>query len=586
MKTKSAWDTLLAKLSKVGKKTVKHTDKLFVQRLDRLKQAKRPIVGWMLLATIILMLSVAQWLSLRGSLMTQSSSGGESFSEGVLGPLESLNPLFAKSSAEESTAKLLFASLYQYDGTGHLKSDLASEIQVNDTETEYTVTLKDNLKWSDGAYLTVDDVLFTVSLLRDPDTKSDIVGWRSVNVEKLSDKSIKFILSSPYAPFQHALTFPVLPKHILSDVIPANLREHSFNMNPISSGPFKVQLVQNVSANSDKKIVHMEANQNYHRGRAKLDRFKLYIYPSKDDIQDGLAKSEIIATPELNSQTLPGDIMKKYVSDTFSINNGVFALFNMRSEKLVSQKVRKALSLAIDRDSLRRSLSQSGQSLSGPFVKGLIDEQLVEADSADIEKAKSLLDDEGWLMANGVRSIGGTPVSLAVVAMKDPEYEEVAKKIIDIWQNELGIKAELRVVDPSDISQNVLQAVLRPRDFDVLIYELALGGDPDVYAYWHSSQATADGLNFSNYSNVVADDALASGRSVISRKLRNDRYVAFVKRWQSDVPAIPLYQPEIEYIRLNSASALTDGSVLISPADRYANVIYWTVERSSVYKTP
>lgn len=586
MRNKNPWNTLSKKLSKIGKSTTKHTDRFLVQRLDRLKQVKRPVIGWSLLVTIVITVSILQWMTLKGALMTQSYTKGGAYSEGVLGPLESLNPIFARSNAEESAARLLFASLYQYDGTGHLKGDLARGMQINDNETEYTVTLKDNLKWSDGTYITADDILFTTSLLRNPDTKSDIAGWSSVNVEKLSDKSVKFILAAPYAPFEHALTFPVLPQHILSGVSPANLKEHTFNMNPISSGPFKVQLVQNVANNNNRKIVHMEANQNYHKGVAKLDRFKLYVYPSTSDVLNGLKASEIIATPELDEYMLPDSVEKKYTSVSSPINNGVFALFNTRSEKLGSQNIRKALSLSIDRDSLRQSLPQESLDLSGPLVNGLVSGDLAGSSGVDIEEAKKLLDSEGWSLVDGARSVNGAPVSLSVVAMKDSKYEEVAKRIIDIWQNELGIKAELRVVDPSDVSQNVLQAVLRPRDFDVLIYELALGGDPDVYAYWHSSQATADGLNFSNYSNVVADDALASGRSVISRKLRNDRYVAFVKRWQSDVPAIPLYQPEIEYIRLNSASALTDGSVLISPADRYANVIYWTVERSSVYKTP
>lgn len=586
MKSKSPWSRFLDKSLKSGKKATRHVNKFLVQRIDRLGQVKRPIIGWLSLVVLIATVSTVQWILLGRSLVNEVGGIGGSYSEGVLGPLDNLNPIYARSSAEKSAARLLFASPYQYDRSGHLKADLASNVSVNDTETEYTLTLKEDLKWSDGAPLSVDDVLFTTTLLRDPSTKSDISGWRSIKVEKVSDKSVKFILPSPYAPFAHALTFPVLPKHILSNVSPANLKEHNFSINPVGSGPFKVQLSQNVSSTNDKKIVHMDVNKNYYGGQAKLERFKLYVYPSRDSILEGIKASEIVATPELYSHMLPESMKQKYTSSTSAINDGVYALFNMRSDRLKSLNVRQALSLAVDRESLRKDLPQPTLELNGPLVDSSISGNFVKPEAPDVEKAKKLLDEEGWSIVDGARSMNGEPIVLSVVVMKDPIYEEVAKKLIDVWQKELSIKSELRVVDPLDASQSVLQTVLQPRDFDVLVYQLMLGGDPDIYAYWHSSQATADGLNLSNYSNIVADDALASGRSLISSKLRQDRYERFVNKWQADVPAIPLYQPEIDYIGLRSTSALDGNSDLVSPVDRYNNVLYWTVNRQQVYKTP
>lgn len=586
MKSNDSWSNFLNEPLRASRKAIKHINKFLVQRIDRLHQVKRPFIGWVLLVVLIATVSMVQWVLLGRSLVNETGAIGGSYSEGVLGPLESLNPIYARSSAEKSAARLLFSSLYQYDKSGHLKGDLARSISVNDAETEYTLTLKDNLRWSDGEPLTVDDVLFTTTLLRDPATKSDISGWRSIKVEKSSDKSIKFILPSPYAPFAHALTFPILPKHILSNVSPANLKEHNFNMNPVGSGLFKIQLSQNLSSADGKIIVHMDVNKNYHGGRAKLERFKLYVYPSKDSILDGLKASEIVATPELYSHMLPENIKQKYNSTTSAINDGVYALFNMRSERLKSLKVRQSLSLAVDRGLLRKDLPQPTLPLDGPLVTSSIDGNFVKSEKPNIEVAKKLLDDEGWLVVDGVRSVGGEPAVISVVVMKDPAYEEVAKNLIDIWQKELNIKSELRVVDPLDTSQSVLQTVLQPRDFDVLVYQLMLGGDPDIYAYWHSSQATAEGLNLSNYNNVVADEALASGRSLISSKLRQDRYDTFVKKWQADVPAIPLYQPEIDYIGLRSTSALNENSTLVSPADRYNDVLYWAVNSQQVYKTP
>ena len=124
--------------------------------------------------------------------------------------------------------------------------------------------------------------------------------------------------------------------------------------------------------------------------------------------------------------------------------------------------------------------------------------------------------------------------------------------------------------------------MLQGRNFDILLYELAIGADPDVYAYWYSSSH----YNFSGYSNTLADTSLVSARSRLEPELRNAKYKQFVSQWYSDAPAIALYQPAIEYVSLREASSVKPGLSLVSNADRYADVIYWTVANDTVYKTP
>ena len=119
----------------------------------------------------------------------------------------------------------------------------------------------------------------------------------------------------------------------------------------------------------------------------------------------------------------------------------------------------------------------------------------------------------------------------------------------------------------------------------MLLYQLSIGGDPDVYAYWHSSQAT-DGLNFSNYKNTISDEALTSARSRLDPALRDAKYVTFAKQWLSDVPAIGLYQATAQYVHTNNVHALEPTQKLISAADRYTTVLYWSVGSRAVFTTP
>lgn len=573
------------RLRKIEKGSLRHAHKFVTSRLDRLSNVRRRVSVWIILVLVMIGASAVQWHISRNSFTTMAYTSGGSYSEGVLGPLENLNPIFAKTNAEKSAAKLLFSSLYRYDSTGNIKADMADSVSVNDKETEYIVKLKKGLKWSDGQDLTADDVIFTLKLLANPEVGAEISGWKSIKFEKVSDDSVKFILPSSYSPFVHALTFPIIPKHILKDVKPSNLREHDFNKSPISSGPFAFRLLQNVTSDGSKKVLYLQSNSNYYGGTPKLERFQLYAYPTQDDIAKSLRTREITGTPELIYNDQSAEVKSMYAAEAHSLNNGVYVLFNNNSQFLRSKAVRQALSLSVDTSKLRQSLSLSTEELSGPTLNKFLGKNS-NSSSYDVKKAKSLLDAEGWKSVNNVRQKGNDKLKLNVVVLKNSNYEKVARYLAQVWHDELNIESDIKVVDPNDATQNILQTVLQPRNFDVLVYELSLGGDPDVYAYWHSSQATNNGLNFSNYNNAIADDALESGRSKISAKQRADRYAKFTAIWQADAPAIALYQPKFDYIHIRNVKALDASTEVVNPVDRYVDVQYWATEKKSVYKTP
>ncbi len=522
------------RLRKIEKGSLRHAHKFVTSRLDRLSNVRRRVSVWIILVLVMIGASAVQWHISRNSFTTMAYTSGGSYSEGVLGPLENLNPIFAKTNAEKSAAKLLFSSLYRYDSTGNIKADMADSISVNDKETEYIVKLKKGLKWSDGQDLTADDVIFTLKLLANPEVGAEISGWKSIKFEKVSDDSVKFIL-------------------------------------PSSDG--------------SKKVLYLQSNSNYYGSTPKLERFQLYAYPTQDDIAKSLRTREITGTPELIYNDQSAEVKSMYAAEAHSLNNGVYVLFNNNSQFLRSKAVRQALSLSVDTSKLRQSLSLSTEELSGPTLNKFLGKSS-NSSSYDIKKAKSLLDAEGWKSVNNVRQKGNDKLKLNVVVLKNSNYEKVARYLAQVWYDELNIESDIKVVDPNDATQNILQTVLQPRNFDVLVYELSLGGDPDVYAYWHSSQATNNGLNFSNYNNAIADDALESGRSKISAKQRADRYAKFTAIWQADAPAIALYQPKFDYIHIRNVKALDASTEVVNPVDRYVDVQYWATEKKSVYKTP
>ena len=200
--------------------------------------------------------------------------------------------------------------------------------------------------------------------------------------------------------------------------------------------------------------------------------------------------------------------------------------------------------------------------------------------------SKQILDSDGWnLNKNKVREKGWVTLKLSVVTAKDNELESVLQTLTDQWKN-LGLITETKIIDVNNVIGGDVQNILQPRNFDVLLYQLNIGADPDVYAYWHSSQASMHGLNYSNYSNPISDDALLSARARTEPVLRNAKYITFAKQWLSDVPAIGLYQSTTEYAISKGAQAFDGSNILVSPVDRYSDVLNWSVGSRTVYKTP
>ena len=123
------------RLQKLERGSLRHARKFVTSRLDRLSSVQRNVSGWIILVMLMIGVSAAQWAASKDAYMITTYTSGGSYSDGVLGPLETLNPIFAKTSAERSAAKLLFAGLYRYDMTGNIKSDLAESMTVNQKDS-------------------------------------------------------------------------------------------------------------------------------------------------------------------------------------------------------------------------------------------------------------------------------------------------------------------------------------------------------------------------------------------------------------------------------------------------------------------
>ena len=569
--------------------SVKHAHRFLVKRLHNAREVRRNIAMWLLGMGVLIAVAATQFFLYQSSYMTYAGAAGGTYSEGVKGDINTLNPLYAATPGEQSASRLIFSSLLTYDAAGKLRGDLAQEIVTLDEGKRYRVSLKPNILWHDNKRLTADDVVFTVGLLKNPATGVPAgASWQNVDIKKINEQTVDFMLPSTYAPFPNALTFAVLPEHVLGKINPGSLRDNRFSSQPVGSGPFSFRLRQDIQGRDAHVVVHMNQNRNYYGGIPKIERYQLHAYDSSDKLAQALRSHVVNAASGLSMSAFSqfeGD--DEYRASLEPTHAGVYALFNTRSVgALKDVKVRQALQSGTDVKAAVSQLPSKLQVLDTPILPTQTDLGDVEKPAYDKKNAERLLDEAGWVKSStGERKKGDETLTLNMVAIKGADYERAVMDLTRQWR-QLGIKVQTRTVDTNDPAQNIANSVLQPRDFDVLVHELYLGADPDVYAFWHSSQAVERGLNFSNYNNGVSDDALASARLRTEDDLRSAKYQAFVRQWFKDVPAIGLYQSPMTYVHTSNSAAFDESAMLVTAADRLNDVVYWTTHQAPVYKTP
>lgn len=566
--------------------TQRHASRFILRRIENVRLVMTEIMIWLAaIALLIAGLGIQYSWNSQGSKKDGAKSGGV-YVEGVIGNISTLNPLLAASEPEQAVSRLLFSSLYNYDVTGVLHTDLAESMTVKDDKV-YTIKLR-NAVWHDGKKLTAEDVVYTINLIKNPQVRSPLrVNWLDISARAIDDSTVEFMLPAVYAGFSHALTFPVIPKHILQSVSPSSMREADFSSNPVGSGPFAVKRVQTSESTSSTDVVRMEPNTKYYGAVSTLSRLELRAYGNESLLVKAVNSGEVSAASGLSLSAADNIKSKQYSTKHWLLNKGVYLLMNNRSQTLQDVRVRQALRYATDTSSIRATVGDNVARLDTPILQSQIAQKLPAAPDYSLDKAKALLKEAGWTYNQGQwKGKDGRPLAVAVTTSSGrDEYKKIVDALKQQW-SKLGVDVQLREIDTSSTTTSFVQSVLQPRDYDALLYELELGADPDVFAYWHSSQASASGYNFANYSNRTVDNDLVGGRSRTNSALRAAKYIQFVNQWLNDAPAIGLYQSVGSYVLNNGASIVEPRGSLNTMNDRYADVTTWSTGKASVYKTP
>ena len=272
--------------------------------------------------------------------------------------------------------------------------------------------------------------------------------------------------------------------------------------------------------------------------------------------------------------------MKSLKEQQTTVNYGVFAFLNTTSTSntaLQDKAFRQALRQGLNYGNLLSGLNGE-QALKFPITEQQAKTlSFPEAATTNVTEAKSKLDN---FKANKPEYFG---TDLRIVTVKGDKYmEEIANRLGEQLKS-LGVPNQVAAYEAS---QDFTLNVLRPRNYDILIYEIAMGADPDVVPYYHSAEATENGYNLSNYKNATISNLILSARNTIDISLRDAKYRKFLEIWLDEVPSIALYQSSLPYFMNKNVRAFSADQHLVSGEDRFNDIINWSVKKTFKNRTP
>lgn len=571
-------------VEELGLQAEEGLERNFFKRLDRLMHVRRFIAGWLSLLLLLAGVLIAQINHLNVYYQVLEPAAGGSYSEGVLGAFTNANPIYAQSPADATVSRLIFASLFTYNNQNQLVGDLADSISANSLGTVYMVHLRPHLRWQDGRPLTASDVAFTYHVIQNPDAQSPLYNsWQNVTVTAVTPSTLTFTLANPLASFPYSLTNGIIPQHILGSTPMANMRSATFNTeNPIGAGPFSWGglAVSGNGTGAQQVQVALKPFAGYHGGKPKLDSFVVHTYNDQNSLLAAFKKQQLTAIVGLAQ--LPGELT--HDSNVWIYNMpqtaAVMAFFRTTDGVLADSKVRQALIEATNPISIVRKLGYPAE----PVIEPLLHSQLGfnatygQASYAP-NAAGAALTADGWAPgADNTRHKNSTPLSFNLYTENTGEYVMVANMLASEWR---AVGVNVRVVAQDSAS---FQNTLLYHNYDALLSGISMGVDPDVFVYWDSAQADVRApqrLNFSEYSNTVADEALEAGRTRLDPAERVIKYQTFLQQWQKDAPALGLYQPRFLYITRGPVYGLSEHAVN-SNTDRFYNVQNWEILQQRV----
>ena len=527
---------------------------------------------------------IATALQINSQYLTTVPTNGGTLVEGIVGTPRFVNPVLAITRADHDMVALIYSGLLKLDEHGALVNDIAESVELSEDGRTYHITLRNDVRFHNGTPLTARDVAYTIALIQNPDLKSPLRGnWDGVLVEELGEHELNIVLEEAYAPFIENLTIGILPRDIWDSLPTEQLPFSQHNTEPIGTGPYQIDSVLRsksglINAYKLRAYDHSNLNPN-------ITTLVFNFYQNENELLTALADKQISGTPSMTIETL-----SSVDTETYNILQSplprVFTIYFNQNKSVIlrNQAVREALTAAVDRQKLvDEVLGGFGIPTQTPVPSGFLPVESTNASGTEqILRPESILVNGGWKKTEEgfwEKEIDEEVVRLSVTltTANTPLFENISLFVKKSWE-ELGVEVSIEQYEQTDL----VQGIIRPRDFQALLFGADIGRSIDLYPFWHSSQKDDPGLNIARYTNIDADAYLKDIRVQTDMEKRNTAIHAFEALIEEDTPAVFLFVPTFTYV-LDKNVSTTPIERLSKPSERFANIAQWHIRSNALW---
>jgi dipeptide transport system substrate-binding protein len=466
------------------------------------------------------------------------------------GSPENFNPQINTTGTSLDTHRPVFNRLVQMiPGTVDLEPGLADSWEISDDGLSYTFHLHKGVKFHARGGFTpsrdfnADDVIASFNRMWKADDPYNKVSGGAYDyfadtgmpdllksIDKVDDYTVRFVLNNPHAPFLPTLAMEFASIHsaeYMAAMLKAGTPE-KVDQEPIGTGPF-------IFANykKDDRIVY-NANVNYFKGKQPIDRLVFSITPDQATREARLEAGECDIIPYPN----PANIEKLTANPNLQVlsqegfNVGYLA-FNVKKPPFDNVKVRQAINMAIDKDSILTAVYKgAGKAAKNPIPPTLWSyDDAIQAYPYDPEKAKAMLAEAG---------VTSLTTDLWYLPVNRP-YNPDGKRIGELIQSDLakvGITAELKTFEWGEYRKR-LQA--GEHQMGMLGWTADIG-DPDNFmgVLLSCGAAREGGQNIAKWCNEDFNKLLDEARATTDQEKRTEFYKQAQVIFHDQAPWVPI----------------------------------------------
>lgn len=425
---------------------------------------------------------------------------------------------------------------------------VASRWDISEDGLTYTFHLRPDARWSNGDQVTAGDFLFSYKRILSPKlgseyaymlyciagaeayNKGDETGFEKVGVTAPDDTTLRIRLGNPTPYFlsllAHHSWFPVHPPTIRKfGDIDARGTQWTRPENMVCNGPF---VLRRWEVN---RIVSVEKSSTYwDSASVRLRSIHFYPIDNQQTEERSFRTGEVHVTTNLSPMKIAW--YREHQPEKLRIDpylGTYFYVVNVNREPLNNPMVRKALSLAIDRQAIVEHILKGGQlpavSFTPPETGGYTADGTIGFDTL---AAKKLLEQAGY-------GPGGKPVPPVELLYNTSEtHHTVAQAVQQMWKRYLGIEVQL-------VNQEWKVYLASKQRGEFSIARMGWIGDYNDPMTFLDMWVTGGGNNNSGWSDKAYDSCIAVAGSVADQDARFDAFRNAEQLLLDALPVLPIY---------------------------------------------